>query len=252
MCLILLAKNAHPDYKLIIAANRDEFYKRKTKKAHFWKEAPKLLAGRDMEAGGTWMGVNKEGRIAMLTNYRDPFNIKEKAPSRGFLVSDFLKTDENTGKYLSQVEQNASAYNGFNLICGTPDQLYYFGNYQDGVHPIENGIHGLSNKLLDTPWPKVTRGKQKLKELISGSFSALGILEVLYDDIKAPAQMLPDTGVGAEMEAMLSSMFIKSPDYGSRCSTVVMVSKQNNLTFLERTYNIHNFSYDDVSFEFKF
>ena len=238
MCLILLAYKTHPEYPLIIAANRDEFYERKTHHAHFWEDHEQILAGRDLEAGGTWMGITRAGKVAMLTNYRDLKNIKESAPSRGHLVSDFLKEDLEAEAYLREIETVGRRYNGFNLICGSVDQLYYYGNFQEGVHEIEPGIHGLSNALMDTPWPKVERGKKKLSALIHREqLKPKDFLEVLYDDIKAPDDQLPDTGVGIEMERMLSPMFIKSPNYGSRCSTVVMLKQDGSFSFLERTYD---------------
>ncbi|UII29287.1 NRDE family protein [Fulvivirga maritima] len=237
MCLILLAYKKHEKYPLIVAANRDEFYARKTESAHFWSDNPQVLAGRDLEAGGTWMGVNKNGRLAMITNYRDLRNIKDNAPSRGHLVSDFLSGNEDAKGYLEKVEAKGQQYNGFNLICGDVNGLYYYGNYQQGVHKIDAGIHGLSNALLNTPWPKVERGKQKLADQIKkGNLLPHELIETLHDDVKPPDTSLPDTGVGVEMERMLSPMFIKSPDYGSRCSTVIMVEDNGVINFFERSY----------------
>ncbi len=252
MCLILFAKDIHPKYKLIIAANRDEFYQRPTKSAHFWEEDGSIIAGKDMEAGGTWMGMTKSGRISMLTNYRDLSNIKTDAPSRGHLVSDFLKNGLESEKYLSQIASNGEDYNGFNLISGTVDKLHYYGNYQNGVHEIKNGTHGLSNALLNTNWPKVEKGKAQLSEVISRiSFETDELFEILRNDIKAADEKLPNTGVGYEKEKMLSPMFIKSENYGSRCSTVITVDSDNEVFFSERTYDTNNFSYNTVQFEWQ-
>lgn len=249
MCLILIAYKKHPDYELIVAANRDEFYKRATKPAHYWEEHSEILAGRDLEAGGTWMGVNTKGEVSMLTNYRDLTNLKNDAPSRGHLVSDFLITEMEAREYLAEVEQRGEKYNGFNMICGNPSELYYYGNYQEGVHEIGPGIHGLSNALLNTDWPKVEKGKKRLEQVLSKSnFEHQELFETLYDDVKAPEELLPDTGVGLEKEKMLSPMFIKSPEYGSRCSTILLIDKKGRLTFSERTYNIKDFSYEDRTF----
>ncbi|MDX1628277.1 MAG: NRDE family protein [Fulvivirga sp.] len=249
MCLILMAYKNHPDYKLIIAANRDEFYQRETEPAHFWNENPEILAGRDKVAGGTWMGVHTSGKISMLTNFRDLSNIKADAPSRGFLVSNYLQKDVPPSQYLKKVAEKGNQYNGFNLICGDAEQLYYYGNYQDGVHRISAGYHGLSNALLNTNWPKIEKGKQKLKDTIQRSFDEQDLFEILYDDIRAPIESLPDTGVGQEKEHMLSSMFIKSENYGSRCSTVLIIDQNNIMTFAERTYDITDFSFVERSFE---
>src|SRR5690606_8793589 len=166
MCLIFLSVDDHPDYKLMVVANRDEFYHRKTQPAHFWHDAPGLLGGRDQEAGGTWMGIHKSGRISMVTNYRDPHKINPQAPSRGHLVSDFLQTEDDVLSYLKGVEQKGLQYNGFNLITGDADALYYYSNYKQGIEKVTQGIHGLSNHLLNTPWPKVKTGLEKMRGLM--------------------------------------------------------------------------------------
>lgn len=250
MCLILFSNN-HPDYKLIIAANRDEFYNRPTKKADFWADQPGMLAGKDVEAGGTWMGITTKGRISMLTNYRDLSRIKENAPSRGHLVSDFLTGEKNANIYLTEVERNGDNYNGFNLICGTPDELWYYGNYQKGVHQVSSAVHGLSNAVLNTSWPKVEKGKRKLTELLNREpITTEGLFSVLLDDHQAKDNALPDTGVGLEKERVLSPMFIKSPGYGSRCSTAILIDKTNKVTFAERTYDPTDYTYDTVEYSF--
>ncbi len=252
MCLILFSHHNHPNYKLVVAANRDEFYQRPTEQADFWEEAPMILAGKDAEAGGTWMGITKKGRISMLTNYRDLSNIKENAPSRGHLVSGFLKTEQQAADYLLHLETTGSQYNGYNIICGDIDHLYYYGNHQQGVHSIPNGIHGLSNAFLDTPWPKVEKGKQGLSTLLNNeTIDPESLFELLYNDKEAPGNELPDTGVGMEKEKMLSPMFIKSPNYGSRCSTVLLVDQNGQVFFAERTYDTLDFSYVTKTFGFK-
>jgi uncharacterized protein with NRDE domain len=240
MCLVLFSYKNHPEYPLLIAANRDEFYARPTEPAGFWPENKQILAGRDLLGGGTWMGVSRKGKVALLTNYRDLKNIRENAPSRGDLVKDFLLNDMEASAYLQEIRDKGKEYNGFNLICGElQGDLFYYGNYQEDIRQIEPGVHGLSNALLDTPWPKVEKGKQKLEEVMNRDRLKENMLfDVLYDDVKAPREVLPDTGVGMQMEEMLSPIFIKSPDYGSRCSTVVMVEKNGNVTFAERTYDL--------------
>ncbi|HEV8515368.1 MAG TPA: NRDE family protein [Cyclobacteriaceae bacterium] len=257
MCLIFLSLNNHPNYKLIVAANRDEFYVRQTSPAEFWKEHPQIVGGRDLEAMkpdgtcGTWMAMNKNGRIAMVTNYRDLKNLKTVAPSRGYLVTDFLLSDESPKNYLKNVEKTKNNYNGFNLIVGDAEELFYLSNYNDGIVKIENGFHGLSNHLLDTPWPKVKKGKEKMKPLFDErKIDSKKILNALYDEKQAPDNQLPDTGVGLERERMLSSMFIKSPNYGSRCSTVVTVDQNNKVEFTERVYDLKTFEFKEKSFSF--
>jgi uncharacterized protein with NRDE domain len=251
MCLIFLAFNHHPDFKLIVAANRDEFYSRKTAPAEFWTDNPDVLGGRDLEAGGTWLGITKKGRISMITNYRDPKNINPKAPSRGQLVSDYLTSRVGPDAYLKSVEQKAKSYNGFNLIAGTPDEMWYVSNYRDGIQELRPGLYGLSNHLLETPWPKVDNGKKKMKELLSKPFKPEDFFELLFDNKIASDDLLPQTGVGLERERVLSSMFIKSPGYGTRSSTVVMIDNTNQIFFTERVYDLETFSFTENTYTFK-
>lgn len=251
MCLILLALQKHPTYKLIVAANRDEFYDRKTAAAAFWDDNPNILGGRDLEAGGTWLGMSRSGKISMITNYRDPKNINPAAPSRGHLVSDYLMNPETPANYLHQLESRAKRYNGFNLITGTPDELWYFSNYREGLEKLTPRIYGLSNHLLETPWPKVKHGKNMISKVIAQPFSTADLFEVLYNSEISPDESLPDTGIGIERERALSSMFIKSPGYGTRCSTVILVNYENEVVFSERVYNLTSFSFTENSFTFK-
>lgn len=253
MCLIFVAIQQHPEYKLIVAANRDEFYQRKTSPAEFWTDHPNVVAGRDLEAGGTWMGMNRQGRISMLTNFRDPAHINPNAPSRGHLVSDFLVNPTGAEDYMSQVEAKAALYNGFNLILGTPDELFYFSNYRKGVDRLNAGLYGLSNHLLDTPWPKVVRGKQKLLPLIAKTeVRSSDLFELLYDDRRAEMDQLPNTGIGVDREQALSSMFIKTHNYGSRCSTVVLVDQQNHVQYVERQYDLKTFDFTTREYVFTY
>lgn len=168
MCLITFSYKNHPFYKLIVAANRDEFYQRPTRAAQFWtdEQLPDILAGKDLKANGTWMGVSKTGRWGALTNYRDPSNINENAPSRGDLVLDYLKSDSNERAYLKEIKDNGKKYNGFNLLIGGKDSLYHFSNETNSIKEIEPGIHGVSNALLDTNWPKLDHAKKNWKELL--------------------------------------------------------------------------------------
>ncbi len=251
MCLIFLSVNNHPRYKLVIAGNRDEFHDRRTAPASFWTDTPDVLGGRDLEAHGTWLGISRSGRLSLLTNFRDPRNINPAAPSRGHLVSDFLVNGLPELEYLRIVARRGKEYNGFNLIAGTPDRLYYYSNYGQGVQRLPDGLHGLSNHLLNTPWPKVERGKKALAGLLKAdSILPSELFEFLYDDRVAPDDQLPDTGVGLERERVLSSMFIKSPGYGSRCSTVILIDRNNHVLFSERAYDLSTFAHETRSFEF--
>jgi uncharacterized protein with NRDE domain len=251
MCLIFIALNQHPNYKLIIAANRDEFYERKTAAAGYWQDHPEILGGRDLEAGGTWMAMTRSGKISMITNYRDLKNLKPKAPSRGQLVSDYLFESKSPENYLKEIDPRKQEFNGFNLIVGSSQELWYLSNYKEGIEKIANGIHGLSNALLDTPWPKVRGGKRKFESVINTEkIDPDNLFNMLLDDHIAPDSELPDTGVGLERERQLSSMFIKSPGYGSRCSTVVLIDNDNHVLFSERVYDLKTFEYKKGFFEF--
>ncbi len=251
MCLIFLSINQHPTYKLIVAANRDEFYNRKTASAHYWEEHPHLLAGRDLQAGGTWMGITTGGRISMITNYRDPHNINPNAPSRGQLVTDFLVSDLQPKTYLDSVAPHGHFYNGFNLLVGSVDELHYYSNYKNTIEVLTPGLHALSNHLLDTPWPKVSRGLNTFQNLLhTRTIQSDTLFDFLYDELRAPDDQLPDTGIGLERERALSAIFIKSPGYGSRCSTVMLVTHTNEVFFAERVYNLESFEYTTKQFQF--
>ena len=237
MCFIVFAYRTHPRYPLVMATNRDEFYGRPTASAAFWKEHPDVLAGRDLKAGGTWMGVTRQGRIAALTNVREPGNIRPDAPSRGALVSDFLTGDAAPHAYLAALRPTADRYNGFNLLVGDLDELCYFSNRQPEIRRLGPGVYGLSNHLLDTPWPKVERGKARLARLLGADdLAPESLLALLADDAIAPDAELPETGVGLAWERVLSSIFIRSPDYGTRASTLVRLDADARLTFVERTH----------------
>ena len=251
MCLIFFSVQNHPTYKLIIAANRDEFYNRKTAPAAYWKDHPEIVGGRDLEAGGTWMAMTKSGKISMLTNYRDPLNIDPKAPSRGQLITDYLLSGEGPEEYLKRIEKNGKVYNGFNLFAGSVNELWYYSNYKEGVDKIAPGFYGISNHLLETPWPKVVRGKEKFRPLLLRQYiDPKDIFDILYDDAIAEDERLPNTGLTIERERALSSMFIKTENYGSRCSTVVLVDHDNHVFFSERVYDLKTFQFTTQTFQF--
>jgi uncharacterized protein with NRDE domain len=253
MCLLLLALHVDPVYKLVIAANRDEYYDRPTRPAAFWEDAPGLLAGRDLRAGGTWLGITTRGRIAAITNYRDPASNKSHAPSRGKLVSNFLLGQDSPPDYLGGLMQEAHQYNGFNLIIGKIDELYWYSNRGGKTRTLSPGIYGLSNSLLNTPWPKVAQGKRAMKCVLSAGkgppYEAL--FHVLLDRSIPDDGRLPDTGVGLEWERILSPIFIKSPTYGTRSSTVLSIDRANRVTFIERTFDSDPNHATTVKYEFQ-
>jgi len=256
MCLILLSFQQRTDYPLVFAANRDEFYDRASAPAAFWEEAPELLAGRDLVAGGTWFGVTKTGRLAAITNYREPGFHRFTAPSRGKVVSDFLLSEEEPEEYLRRLEADAHRCNGFSLILGYPGRLFYFSNRNDRFTELKPGLYGLSNHLLDSPWPKVERGKKALADvLFRGELPREKIMEGLFQvlaDRKRPEDgELPDTGVGLEWERVLSSLFVTSPVYGTRSSTVLLVDREGTVTFEERVFDGGPNSWSSAKYEFR-
>ncbi|MFB9990324.1 NRDE family protein [Bacillus benzoevorans] len=237
MCLILFAYHVHPDIPLIVAANRDEFYQRPTKAAHYWDDRQEILAGRDLEKWGTWMGVTREGRFAALTNYRNPNEETAGKRSRGELVAQYLTYDGDTEDYLKKLEQNQREYPGYNILLGDVNELCYYSNVNSQMKVLEPGIYGLSNHFLNTEWPKVKFGKAGLLKTLSDP--SLPMQEELFRLLQhadpAPDKLLPHTGVSLEWERMLSPLFIKSDDYGTRSSTVLLM-REKKIDFIERVY----------------
>lgn len=238
MCLILFSYQTHPAYRLVLAANRDEFYDRPTAAMAYWKDHPDVLAGRDLKGGGTWLGVTRTGRIAAITNYRDPAALMQNAPSRGILIRDFLTGNSSPQHYLAEVSKIGARYNGFNLIAGDTSGLYYYSNRSSGVQQLKPGIYGISNHLMDTAWPKVQRGKALLQHQLNGheKIDIEKIWEILADRSRPVDAELPNTGVGLRWERILSPLFITSPDYGTRCTSIVLMEYSGQITFMERTF----------------
>jgi uncharacterized protein with NRDE domain len=199
MCLIVLAWRTHSRYRLIVAANRDEYFLRPAAPAGFWDDHPSVLAGRDLEAGGTWLGITLEGRFAALTNYRNPAEKRTGVPSRGALVSEFLTGKAAPREYVQEVEERGSEYNGFGLLVGDAGSMYFLSNRGGHAAGVEPGVHGLSNHLLDTPWPKVEKGKARLAAQLDRPFDAEAAFALLDDIERAPDGELPSTGVSLEL-----------------------------------------------------
>ncbi len=238
MCLILFSYKTHPHYPLVLAANRDEFYARPTATADFWKDAPSILAGRDLRGGGTWLGVDRHGRFAAVSNYREPGSNKSHRLSRGLLVSDFLQGQQTPKEYMHQLHRRGQQYNGFNLLVGDRSEIGYYSNRAHAAQSLEPGLYGISNYLLDTPWPKVKRGKEQLGDRLARNrtLTAEAIFAILSDRTLANDDELPDTGVGLEVERIVSPIFITSPYYGTRSSTVLLIDKDECLSFSERSF----------------
>ena len=253
MCLILLAWHAHRRFPLVLAANRDEFYARPSAQAAFWREQPDLLGGRDLESMGTWLGVTRTGRLAAVTNVREGSSaVAPDAPSRGKLTTDFLCGATPPGDYAAATYATGTVYRGFNLLVADRHELWWTSNRAGDTRRLEAGIYGLSNELLDTPWPKVVVGKQRLARALEtgASVGVEGLLELLADSEQPGDAELPDTGVGLERERQLSAAHVVSADYGTRCSSVLIVDADGRAQFAERSFEPHGAAGETLTYEF--
>jgi len=241
MCLILFSWKTHPKYNLVLAANRDEFYDRPTAAAAFWEEHPNVLAGKDLQAGGTWIGVNKSGRIAAITNYRDPQNIDTKARSRGQLTLNYLLSKDSPEAYLRKVKNSGIHYNGFNLLVGDADHMFYYNNVNHQITELKPGTYGLSNGFFQENWPKLKKGRNALEKAISeDDISENRLFDILADNEIADDAALPKTGIPLEWERALSPLFIKTEKYGTRCSTLIYSETNGDGVLVEKTYPTEN------------
>ena len=235
MCLIVFAWKLLPECPLVLAANRDEFFDRPTQAAHWWDDHPLVYAGRDLQAGGTWLGINRSGRFAALTNIRKGGEKRDDVRSRGELVAGFLQSNLSAEDYLSSVRERAAEYNGFNLLLGDHQHSFWFSNEgATSIQPLEPGIYGLSNGSLDTPWPKVLRAKAQFSSLLCQGAPDDAYFEMLSDTTRAADGRLPDTGVSLEWERLLSPICIESPEYGTRASTLLRLNSGGQAHLIER------------------
>ncbi len=239
MCLLLVAYRVHADYPLIVAANRDEFFQRPTTPAQFWDDDPDVLAGRDLSQGGTWMGINKNGRFAAITNVRDPQAFRPSAKSRGLIVADFLTGGQAPNEFLENLARDRGEYNGFNLLVCENGSLHYFSSIDGSRSTLAPGVHGISNDSLNTPWPKVVRGKCEMNAMLNKNPEKFehALFALLSDRTVAPDGELPNTGVGLEKERFLSPLFIRTAEYGTRSSTLLFVRRVGAVRYVERSYN---------------
>ncbi len=253
MCILFVANQQRADMPLIIAANRDEFYERPTSASHFWSEYPDMLAGKDLEAGGSWMGVTRQGRLAALTNVRSPAASRDNAQSRGELVTAFLNSDKTLSQSYRCLTHQRERYQGYNLLFGDIHQLAVYNNIEDRLVSLTQGIHGLSNATLNAPWPKVTRGMQALSHYCHNSeqVQADDLFTLLADDKQADDEVLPDTGIEKQWEKRLSSIFIQSPQYVTRSSTVLLVDSNQQLYWREKQFDPEGSVISDVREQFR-
>jgi uncharacterized protein with NRDE domain len=250
MCLILVAWRSHPRYPCIIAANRDEFFERATEAAHWWPDSEQILAGRDLVAGGTWLGVTRAGRFAALTNYRAPLQKRADAPSRGTLVTGVLQSAVSVEQDLDRLQRVGANYNGFNMILSDGDRLGVYESISGARVTLDSGVYGLSNHLLDTPWPKVQQAKSRLQAALGAMDDPSAVLEFLRDDRPAPDAELPRTGVSLEWERLLSSAFVRGTGYGTRSSTVIRIDRGGTAFFDEWSWDPTGSQSERRSFQF--
>jgi uncharacterized protein with NRDE domain len=251
MCLILVAWRAHPRYPCIIAANRDESFERATEAAHWWSDRPQILAGRDLVAGGTWLGVTRAGRFAALTNYRAPQRERTGAPSRGTLVTGILESGGCVEEDLAHLQRVGATCNGFNLIFSDGEHAGVYESVSGARVTLVPGIYGLSNHLLDTPWPKVQKAKSRLQAALSNMDDPTTVLDLLRDDRPALDDELPRTGVSLEWERLLSSAFVRGTGYGTRSSTVIRIDQRGTAFFDEWSWDPSGSQSGKKSFQFE-
>jgi len=255
MCLIFFAHNSHPRYRLLLLANRDEFYRRPTRPAQFWPDTPALLAGRDEIGGGTWLGITRSGRWALVTNVRNRADLElHGSPSRGRLVTTALADAHPPRAHLDALSTapGTAGVRGFNLLLGDRSEVAYYSNRGGSVQTLPPGVYGLSNALLETPWPKLTSGKAEFSALVqSEQIDEAALFALMADTRQAPDGELPDTGFGIDWERILSARFIQSPDYGTRITTLLRIDHAGKVDFIERSFDRSPQRWRDVRYSFQ-
>lgn len=250
MCLIIAGWQVHPEFPLVVAANRDEFVARPASPLDWWTDAPDVLAGRDLEAGGTWMGVSRSGRFAALTNFRDPAQRGSGHPTRGALVRHALESSADTMTTLAEIASISANYAGFNLFVGDGQRFGIHESTTGSVRPLEAGIYGLSNHVLDTAWPKLSRAKAAFAAALVSLPESAAFLRLLRDTTPVADDELPDTGVSLEWERRLSTAFIISPTYGTRCSSLLTINREGQVRFSEWTWQADGQPEKETTHEF--
>lgn len=250
MCLVVLAWRAHPRWPLVIAANRDEFHQRPAEPLHWWPDDPRILAGRDLEAGGTWLAASRHGRFATVTNYRESVKAQKGERSRGALVTDFVTADSTPLAFTRSIEQER--YAGFSVLVATPASVAYVSNRGDAPRTLTTGVYGLSNASLDTPWPKVVKSRQRLQSLLEGDdVTADSLFALLADrdpaeEIGTPARDLP-----APTARAVSAPFVVTPEFGTRCSTILILGANGDIQVSERRFDAEGRRNGESSVEFR-
>ncbi len=238
MCILFLAINKHPEYPLIVAANRDEDFARPSQSMHYWPDSPGILAGRDTLKGGTWLGVNSAGYFCAVTNFRTAESSDNEAKSRGELVHRYLKNEDTEKQFITRLQDDKSRYNPFNLVFGDRDKVQVFSSIDSSLHHLSEGFHSLSNGKVDQHWPKMSSGVQRLTELISenSKIELHKLNAIMRDETKADDHELPSTGVSLAVEKHLSSIFIRGENYGTRTTSYLLYSG-NEIEIHETNYD---------------
>jgi len=250
MCLVAISWKTNPSFPLLISANRDEFFDRPSAKLHKWENG--IIAGKDLKSGGTWMGFHPNGKWALVTNFRDFKRKKVAEISRGKLVTDFLENEVDPEDYLGMLEKSKDKFDGFNLLVSDGDRLFYFSNYGSGILEIQPGIHGLSNGLINDPWPKIDLAKSQMVNISDEQPSSDNLIEILKSTQTYPLELLPKTGASPEVEIKLSSQLIRmEPNYGTVSSSSVMRDQNGHTKILERTFSWDVHNYHDISLSFQ-
>ena len=249
MCLVVFAWKAHPEYKLIVAANRDEFHGRPSQDAHWWPDLPNVLGGRDLQAGGTWLATSRSGRFATVTNYREQQTARSGARSRGEIVTNFVTGESDAGSYVSSFA--GEHYAGVSLLVADDDNIAYTSNRSDDAVTLDAGVYGLSNASLDTPWAKLVRTKATLTALIeSNKVNATELLRLLADQTPAAISEVDNSELPFKLARSLTAPFIVSDSYGTRCSTTLMISYDGKTEFCERRFDARGVARGDSNFSF--
>ena len=250
MCLVVFAWKAHPDYKLIVAANRDEFHGRPSQDAHWWPDLPNVLGGRDLQAGGTWLATSKSGRFATVTNYREQQPARSGVRSRGEIVTDFVTGESDAGSYVSSFA--GEKYAGVSVLAADSENIYYTSNRSDEAVTLEAGVYGLSNASLDTPWAKLLRTKEALAALIeSNNVNTTELLRLLADKTPAASSEVDNSELPFKLAQALTAPFIVADTYGTRCATTLMISNDGKSNFFERRFDPQGVARGDSNFSFK-
>lgn len=244
MCLIIFSHQLDRRYPLVLAANRDEFFNRATDQANFWvgsESTQTILAGKDLTAGGTWLGVTKTGRFAAVTNIRDPSQLEQKPRSRGELTLNFLAGHQSPHEYCDSLSERFDEFAGYNLLVGDKQTMYYVNNLEQKLWQLDAGLYGLSNGLLNSSWPKVNQGRSELQHLLEAEqpLTTDSLIAMMNNRTRASDEELPDTGLPVELESKLSAAFIQNPQrrYGTRCSTAIIIESTGNTRFTEQNYD---------------